>query len=225
MKDEYTVKITDVSEITHNVRQFRLEKPGDYSFTPGQATEVSVNKEGWKEEERPFTFTCLPEDDYLEFTIKIYPSHEGVTREIGHLEKGDEFIIREPWGAINYEGEGVFIAGGAGVTPFIAIFRQLRKEGKIGGNKLIFANNTSKDIILKDEFSEMLEEDNFINILDKEENDDYYHGFVDRDFLEQHVDDFDKMFYVCGPPPMMKSVLSALSDLDVSDDKIVKEDL
>jgi len=225
MKEEYTVKINDVSEITHDVRQFRFEKPGDYSFTPGQATEVSVNKEGWKEEERPFTFTCLPEDDYLEFTIKIYPSHEGVTREIGHLKKGDEFIIRQAWGAINYQGEGVFIAGGAGVTPFIAIFRQLRKEGKLGSNKLIFANNTSKDIILRDEFSEMLEQDNFINILDKEESDDYYHGFIDRDFLEEHVDDFGKMFYVCGPPPMMESVLSALSDLDVSDDQIVKEDL
>lgn len=222
---EYTLKIADVSEVTHDVRRFRLDKPGDYSFTPGQATEVSVNREGWKDKGRPFTFTSLPEDDYLEFIIKIYTSHEGVTREIGGLEKGDEFIIRDPWGAINYQGEGVFIAGGAGVTPFIAILRKLRKEGKLSGNKLIFANNTSRDIILKDEFAEMLDEDKFINILDKEENDDYYNGFVDRNFLEQHVEDFDKMFYVCGPPPMMKSVLSALSELDISDDQIVKEDL
>lgn len=222
---EYTVKILETKQLTHDVRQFRIEKPEGYSYEPGQATGVSVNKEGWKDEERPFTFTGLPDDDHLEFIIKIYPSHEGVTRKIGDLKKGDEFIIGEPWGAINYDGEGVFIAGGAGITPFIAILRHLEKEGELEGNKLIFANNTGKDIILKDEFSEMLKEDNFINILAEEDSDDFYNGFVDKGFLKEHVDDFDKMFYVCGPPPMMKSVLSDLSDLDVRDDQIVKEDL
>lgn len=221
---EYTVKILGIKQLTHDVKQLLLEKPEGYSFVPGQASNVSVNKEGWKDEGRPFTFTGLPDDDHLEFIIKIYPSHEGVTSEIGDLKKGDEFIIREPWGAINYDGEGVFIAGGAGVTPFIAIIRQLRKEGKLSGNKLIFANNTSKDIILKDEFSDMLKEDNFINILAEEERDDYYNGFVDKDFLKEHVDDFDKMFYVCGPPPMMKAVLSDLKELGVDDTQIIKED-
>jgi ferredoxin-NADP reductase len=41
------------------------------------------------------------------------------------------------FGAIEYKGEGVFIAGGAGVTPFIAILRQLQAENKIANNKLI----------------------------------------------------------------------------------------
>jgi ferredoxin-NADP reductase len=31
----------------------------------------------------------------------------------------------------------VFIAGGAGVTPFIAILRQLQADDKIANNKLI----------------------------------------------------------------------------------------
>jgi predicted ferric reductase len=39
--------------------------------------------------------------------------------------------------AIEYKGEGVFIAGGAGVTPFIAIFRKLRADDQIANNKLI----------------------------------------------------------------------------------------
>jgi predicted ferric reductase len=42
----------------------------------------------------------------------------------------------------------VFIAGGAGVTPFIAILRQLQAENKIANNKLIFTK-TANDIILK----------------------------------------------------------------------------
>jgi ferredoxin-NADP reductase len=50
-------------------------------------------------------------------------------------------------GAIEYKGEGVFIAGGAGVTPFIAILRQLQAENKTTTN--YFTNKTANDIILK----------------------------------------------------------------------------
>jgi hypothetical protein len=35
-------------------------------------------------EKRPFTFTSLNDNDYLEFIIKIYDSNDGVTRELGN---------------------------------------------------------------------------------------------------------------------------------------------
>ena len=120
-----------MSEVTHNVRRIRLEKPDDYNFTPGQATEVAIDKEGWRDEKRPFTFTSLNSDPWLEFVIKVYPDHDGVTEQIGQLQKGDSLIIEDLWGAIEYKGEGTFIAGGAGVTPFIAIFRDLARKGEL----------------------------------------------------------------------------------------------
>ena len=76
-------------------------------------------------EKRPFTFTSLPGDDHLEFTIKCYTDHDGVTNQLGQLKAGDELLLHDIWGAIHYTNEGTFIAGGAGITPFIAIFRQL----------------------------------------------------------------------------------------------------
>jgi predicted ferric reductase len=94
---------------------------------------VSINTPNLKTK-RPFTFTSLNDNDYLEFIIKIYDSNDGVT-ELGKLKQGDELLIHDVWGAIEYK-EGVFIAGGAGVTPFIAILRQLQAENKIANNKL-----------------------------------------------------------------------------------------
>ncbi|NTW09607.1 MAG: hypothetical protein HGA28_08585 [Anaerolineaceae bacterium] len=61
---------------------------------------------GWENEIRPFTFTNLPDDDYLQFTIKTYPSHKGVTNELLQLRKKDELILGEVFGAIEYAGEG-----------------------------------------------------------------------------------------------------------------------
>lgn len=67
---QHIVKIISIQHITHDVLQIVTEKPQQYNFTPGQATEIAINKSGWKDEKRPFTFTCLPNIENLEFTIK-----------------------------------------------------------------------------------------------------------------------------------------------------------
>jgi len=216
------VRITSIEHITHDVLQIITEKPTHYQFTPGQATEISVNKNGWKAEKRPFTFTGLPENDFLEFTIKTYPLRKSVTNKLLILKKDDELILHEVFGDIAYTGEGVFIAGGAGVTPFISILRNLRRRNEIDGNKLIFANNTKADIILEQEFTDMLG-DNFVNILAHDILDGYEHGLISKDFLQRHIPETVKKVYLCGPPPMMHAVEKQLADMDIKDHQIIKE--
>jgi ferredoxin-NADP reductase len=218
----HQIKITSIKKVTHDVLQIVLEKPAGLTFTPGQAADISINKDGWKDEKRPFTFTCLPEDDHIEFTIKTYPPHQGVTNQLLLLKKDDELILHDVFGEIAYKGEGVFIAGGAGVTPFISIFRYLHSRNEIGNNKLIFANKTKADIILEDEFKKILGS-NFINILADEEVEGYAHGFITEDFLRQNISGSNNHFYLCGPPPMMDAVEKYLTNLHVDPKLIVKE--
>ncbi|HEY5464323.1 MAG TPA: FAD-binding oxidoreductase [Hanamia sp.] len=220
--EEHIVKILETEFVTHNVKRFRLSKPPQYVFKPGQATDIVINLPKWKEERRPFTFTALNDWPQLEFTIKIYSDHDGVTNQLGKLKEGDELILHDIWGAIHYEGEGVFLAGGAGVTPFIAIFRQLYKDNKIGNNKLIFSNKTSQDIILKDEFTKMLG-DNFINTLTEENNPQYEHRKLDADYLKEKIKNLDQYFYICGPDAMIEDIKKDLLKLGVKEDKIVIE--
>lgn len=220
----YTVAIKDIQQVTHDVKEFTVERPEGYEFEPGQATELSIDKDGWRDEKRPFTFTCLEDDPNLEFVIKIYPEHDGVTEQIGKLEVGDSFIIGDAWGTIQYKGPGTFLAGGAGVTPFIAILRDLHERGKIDGNRLIFSNKTEKDIILKEEFREMLG-DQFLNTLTEvEESDEYLTEFIDKDFIKEHIDDYDQNFYVCGPPMFVTDISTYLQELGADTDGIVFEE-
>lgn len=220
--EEYIVRILNVEPITHDVKRFRVEKPEGYAFVPGQATELSVNTLKWKDEKRPFTFTCLNSAPYLEFTIKIYPQRNGVTNELGKLKPGDELIIRDVWGAISYKNKGIFIAGGAGVTPFISILRDLESKHQSDGNMLLFANKTKADIILEKEFQTILGTD-FINILSDEKAEGYFYGKIDETFLKTHIKGFDTNFYVCGPPPMMDAVLEQLKNLGVAENLITVE--
>jgi ferredoxin-NADP reductase len=219
---EHIVKIESVMQVTHNVKSFRLTKPPGYMFEPGQATEVSINKEKWKEERRPFTFTSLNAWPYLEFTIKIYSDHNGVTNELNTLKKGDELIIRDVWGAIAYKSEGYFIAGGAGITPFIAILRQLNSDNLIKTNQLFFSNNTANDIILHKELDAILGA-NAHYIITKEDNANYEKGYINKEYLVSHVTDFTKPFYICGPDKMVSELSKILTESGATPEQVVLE--
>jgi ferredoxin-NADP reductase len=138
------------------------------------------------------------------------------------LKKGDELILHEVFGAIEYKGEGVFIAGGAGVTPFISIFRFLQSKKMVGGNKLIFANKTKADIILRQEFENLLGK-NFINILSGENIEGYANGYITEEFLKANVTILEKRIYLCGPEPMMEAVERLLANTGIDVNEIIKE--
>ena len=182
--EQYTVKIKSINKVTHDVLQIVTEKPQQYNFTPGQATEVSINKNGWQNEKRPFTFTCLPDNDYLEFTIKTYPLHKGVTNQLLQLKKDDELILHDVFGDIAYK--------------------------------------TKADIILEQELKKLLG-NNFINILSDEKAHGYANGQITEDFIKATSGGIKKIFYVCGPPPMMEAIGKQLANLHVNEKSIIKE--
>ncbi|MDF1658791.1 MAG: FAD-binding oxidoreductase [Verrucomicrobiales bacterium] len=223
MSEEHKVIIKEIEAVTRDVGRFVTTRPDDYEFEPGQATEVAIALDGWKDEKRPFTFTSLPSDPFLEFTIKIYPERDGVTDRIAELQIGEELILGDPWGAIEYKGPGAFVAGGAGITPFISILRDLEKKEEIRGNRLLFSNETEDDIILAGEFKRMLGDDALFTVTD-ETSATYHEGRIDREFLEKEIEDFDQFFYVCGPPKMVEDVKNDLIDLGADEDKIIHEE-
>jgi NAD(P)H-flavin reductase len=96
-------------------------------------------------------------------------------------------------------------------------------KNEIGTNKLIFANKTKDDIILLEEFENLLG-DNFINILSDEKVNGYAHGLITENFLKPHIKSSINNVYVCGPPPMMETVEKQLKNLNVDEKRIIKEE-
>jgi ferredoxin-NADP reductase len=216
------VRITSILQVTPDVKCFRIEKPAGYVFKPGHATDLSISQPGIEEETRPFTFTSLTKEPYLEFTIKRYPEHHGITDRLHQLQPGDEVILRDTWGAIEYKGPGYFIAGGAGITPFIAILRDLYDKNKTAGNFLFFSNKTVADIIYEDELMKILG-NKAVFILTRDKKQGYENGRIDKKFIERNKVDFSKHFYVCGPDPMVAEILNTLQKLGASTDALVFE--
>lgn len=219
------VKILDIQQVTHNVRSYRLERPAGYRFEPGQATELSLDEPGYADKKHPFTFTALPDADYLEFTIKSYfgTGKDGMTERLFHYEPGQHLILRDPWGTITYKGPGTFIAGGAGVTPFIAILRKLDADGELAGNRLVASNRTAADIILRQEFEAMSGLDCVWTVTDDVGVGGVLHERIDEEFLRRHVNDFTGRFYLCGPDDMVAELRTTLESLGAKTDALTWE--
>lgn len=219
---QYVVKVLEANFITHDVKRFLIEKPAGYTFLPGQGTDVSINLPEWKDKLRPFTFTGLNKWEHLELMVKIYRDHDGVTKKMASVNADDELILHDVFGAITFKGPGVFIAGGAGITPFIAIFRELARNKQIFNNKLIYSNKTSDDVIMDTELTELLKE-NYIKTYTRENVIGFLDKHIDYDFLLQHITNFSQHFYVCGPEKFVKDVTKLLVELGADAETLVIE--
>ncbi len=218
----YLSRIISTEYLTPDVIQLRIEKPDDFNFIPGQAVDIAINKPRWKEKARPFTITSIPQHNYLEFIIKSYTAKNGMTKAVSDLVIGDELIIGQPWGALQFKTPGLFIAAGTGITPFISMFRMLSLRGQLFGNRLLVANRRLCDIIHKEELANYFPDD-FHSILSEEKLSGHRSGFISKELVSELLPPVNSSIYLCGPLVMMQATLEYLSDLGVPKDCIVTE--
>jgi len=216
---QHIVKIIEKSWLTHDVLCLRLERPLDYSFYAGQAIEVSLENPRFQGENAPFTLTGLSSEKYLELILKVYAGHNGMTLEISKLKQGDQLMIGDAWDSYKNLGPGMFIAGGTGITPCVALLRQLNVENRVSGSKLLFANKTEKDILLFEELCQMLGQ-NFINILSREKKNNFLYGHINLEVLKDQISKPNQPFYICGPGNFAEQIRDQLLELGIDKDMI-----
>lgn len=205
----YAVKLLKKEKLTHDVFGLTLERPSGYSFSPGQFLEFTLQEPRRPSKQLRLSFTGLNSDPDLHVAVKTHPALEVDAPHLNWLEPGEEVRISEPKDEVVYRGPGVFIAGGTGISPFMAIFRQLEKDGKLDGNMLVFANKRGEDICFEGELHRMFGTD-IISVLAFEDRPRNIAGRIDVGFIKEHVNDLDQPFYVCGPEPFVHEVADVL---------------
>ncbi|MCB2182437.1 MAG: hypothetical protein KQH63_10455 [Desulfobulbaceae bacterium] len=221
----HTVTLLMKEFVTHDVKRFVVSKPQGFTYLPGQGVELVINQPGWKDEEgRPFTPTSLNDDHVIEFTVKRYADHKGVTDKLHTLEPGDELLMSDPFGTINYKGAGVFITAGAGLTPFLSIFRELaRTSGSLDSHTLLFSNKTSADIICEKELRHYFGKHDIFT-LTREIHPGYRHGRIDKELIQDAISSLNQHFYVCGPDAFVEDINAILNELGVQAELLVFEE-
>lgn len=215
----YDTKIIHKEWITHDVLRLLLEKPKLFQYTIGQAIELSIDSLESFKHFAPFTLTSTNEDDFLEIIVKVYRERNRLTFWMSELNLDAKIIISEAWDSYEYKGDGVFIAAGSGITPFLPMIRNLSKTNRMGDNVLMYANKKEEDIILREELNELLG-DKFTNVLSREVSDSCEYGKIDKEFLKSRITDTSIFYYVCGPESFNDNIKEYLLSLGVDEDKI-----
>lgn len=230
---EFDTSVIDVIQRTHNVKSFRFKVKGAIDFKAGQFFFLTI-KIGRKERSKHFSFSNSPtEKEYLEFTKRITDSQ--FSQALDKLKIGDWARIKMPYGAFVCGGDCeriAFLSGGIGITPIRSMCKFFTDKESPLEITLLYGNNKEEDIIFRQDLEDMQKINKNIRIvytltspdIDKER----WPGRVGRindKMIKEEIPDYEKrVFYVCGPPGMVESLVGLLKkSLAVREDKIRTE--
>jgi cytochrome-b5 reductase len=176
---------------------------------------------------------------YVDLVVKVYfknvhprfPEGGKMSQHLESLKIGDTIEVRGPSGRLQYLGHGNFsikklrkdppqtitvnkvsmIAGGTGITPMLQLVRHITKDSTDKTKlRLVFANQTEKDILVRKELEEVVAKhpDQFElwYTLDTPGDDwKYSSGFINEKMIQEHLfpPTNDNIVLMCGPPPMI----------------------
>ncbi|MFA6256891.1 MAG: FAD-dependent oxidoreductase [Candidatus Paceibacterota bacterium] len=148
----YKYKVLENRLDTESVRILTLaahdETRRPLLYQPGQYAALILNDQARPTSARCFSITSLPgQQRILQFSMRV----SGVfTRALERLEKGDEVLVRGPFGSFvfneNLHQDLVMFAGGIGLAPFMSMIRyasHLKLKNKL---TLVYSCRTEDDI-------------------------------------------------------------------------------
>lgn len=222
-------QIRRMSESTVSLTVRTLAAQDPVSFTPGQFVRLTLASGV----SRDFSMCHLPSDDrLLRFQIKVYPDGQFSSYLANQAQVGEPITVEGPMGKFVYRDTGrvpVFIAGGTGLAPIVAMLRQLEQTAPETEALLFFGNTNPGDVYFVDELKELRNSlPNLAVTFTLLRPDSTWSGEVGlvteplRDHLTGRAPNFD--YYFCGAPVMIEAVSTLLEDLGVPRNQRHNED-
>ncbi|MDW7733022.1 MAG: FAD-binding oxidoreductase [Methanolobus sp.] len=223
--------VIEILPRSKTIKSFRFKRPDDFDFKAGQYIIVTIGING-KKTHKPFSLSSSPtEKEHIEFTKKL-TGHE-FSNVLDSMEIGDIAGISGPYGKMTFEGEYdriVLLSGGIGVTPMRSICKYCTDTGLDTDVILICSDRTEEDMIFWEELQEMMHQNRHLLVFQTlTRASEEWNGCRERinaDIIRDQAPDYmTREFFVCGPPPMVESMVGMLHTMGVPGERIKKESL
>jgi ferredoxin-NADP reductase len=211
---DYALKIMSIEEEPNDIRKFILPKPTNYKFIPGQLVNIAINKPGLEENKRLCPFFSLNNEFYIEVIFKE-DTTKADNKPFFDLKAGEEIILSDIIGDIQYKGKGAFIAAGKGVFPFINIFKHLKAVDTLSGCTLIYFAKDNYEVYYERVIKHLLG-NNVTIMLGKNPFNSTQVKTIDESTLKQKLPSLKQEFYVAGPRYFVASCLEVLENLGIN---------
>lgn len=236
-------RIERIEDESEAIRSFHLspdDGEGVAPWQPGQHLSVRVQPDPAEPAlMRSYTLSSAPADGRYRISVK----RDGEVSRYLHerLQVGHRIEVRSPAGQFVFDASerrpAVLLSAGVGITPMIAMLRQLVFEGRRSRRfrRAIFIHGarSAADFAFRQEVEALkAAAQGAITVLRSVRQPDaslkpgldfQHSGRIDIALLREVLgfDDYD--FYLCGPPGFMQGLYDQLRDLRIPDDRIHAE--
>ncbi len=191
-----------------------------YDHRPGQYVGIGVQVKG-RFQWRSYSVSSPPERSRGTITITVRAMPEGLLSAhlVGGLEPGTivrlalpegDFVLPDP-----PPQQMLFLVGGSGVTPVMAMLRTLDRRGTMPDVVMHYSSPTEERMIFRDELNDLEQKhDGFVLHRLHTDTD----GMLDLAELDRICPDWrDRETYACGPGPMLDAATEYFEQQGVED--------
>lgn len=207
-------------------------------FQPGQYVSVKLEVEGEKFTHiRQYSLSDWPGKKYYRISVKREDEYDpkGLVSNYlhDHVREGDTVSISVPAGDFVLQAESkkpiVFLSGGVGMTPLVSMLKAVAAKQPDRPATYIHAARNGRVHALKEEIADLERNHKNVRTLvcyeaptpeDRMRGDYDKEGYIEREWLEHVVNDWQADFYFCGPVPFMQAMYDILKHQGVDDRQI-----
>ncbi|MFD2682541.1 FAD-dependent oxidoreductase [Bacillus seohaeanensis] len=234
-KPKYKARLRKKEKIANDTMAFYWEKPENFTFKAGQYCDMTLIKPKMtdeEEKERALSVASAPYEENIMTATRM--SDSTFKQVLKDFEVGTEVKFDEPRGEFTLHTRettpAVFIIGGIGITPVRSIIAQATHDQLPHKLTLLYANKTPEDAAFMTDLKGFAEKNpnfSFVPVMTHANPSGWSgeSGLIDADMIKRYVSDSSApIYYLCGPPGMVKDMRKILMEIGADEDNIRAEE-
>jgi ferredoxin-NADP reductase len=233
----FICKLKERKEVAEGTMAFRFEKPSGWAFKAGQYLDMTLLDPSETDSEgnvRSFSIASAPHEETLMVATRMRDT--AFKRVLRTMPLGTAVKIEGPSGDLILQNDftrtAAFLAGGIGITPFRSIVHWAAKDKLSNRIVLFYSNRRPEDALFLAEL-QSLERDNpkyklIASMTEMEKSQQTWNGetgLINQEMLGRHLKGATSpIYYIAGPPAMVKGLHEMLSKAGMIDDDIRAEE-
>ena len=213
---------------------FYFERPNGYVFRAGQYLNLTLLDPLQTDEKgsvRPFSIASAPFEEDLMIATRMRDS--AFKRTLKTMEIGKPVQISSAMGLMAIAQDPrplVFLAGGIGITPFRSMILQAEHEKIQKRMYLFYSNRTIHSSAFLQELQNVKQKNplfSFIPTITEKRGESWNgeRGHITKEMFEKYIENIgEPMYYVAGPPAMVRAMEEMLQKANVPDEQIRTEE-
>lgn len=230
LRARWPVTVQAVQRLSDDVVELRLSAGPKRRHRAGQFVYLRLPSRICGQEEHPFTLSSPPRAEGATLTIKALGDY---TARVATVEPGTRAILDGPYGRFAPRrdvGPLLFVAGGIGITPFLAILREWDAAELVEPVTLVWSVRRESDFVDQGFFDGLAarhERFRYVPIVTRPESESRSSARIDKALLAKAVGTPAQArlitAYLCGPELMQRAVRRWLREMGIPADAIHDE--